>query len=161
MLSNISGASVILNTMTACKIEDCEKPAAPKRGGLCAMHYTRKTRFGDPHIASLRPHPRGYVQAILRDAAASDTDECIIFSSVRNRYRTVTLNGRGMVAARAVWILTNGEISDGRFVLHSCNHGSGANGCINPKHLYLGTASDNIRDAHGDPRRKPPRRKSL
>lgn len=43
---------------------------------------------------------------------------------------------------RMAWELTNGEITNGLFVLHSCDNRK----CCNPKHLFLGTHLDNMRD---------------
>lgn len=43
---------------------------------------------------------------------------------------------------RISWILKNGEIPNNLNVLHKCDNPK----CINPKHLYLGTQLDNIRD---------------
>lgn len=43
---------------------------------------------------------------------------------------------------RVVWELTHGKIPDDLWVLHSCDNPS----CCNPKHLFLGTASDNTQD---------------
>lgn len=48
-------------------------------------------------------------------------------------------------ASRVAWILSVGPIPDGLWVLHdplACNRPA----CVNPAHLRLGTASDNVRD---------------
>lgn len=50
-----------------------------------------------------------------------------------------------MDASRAVWIIANGDPGEA-LVLHTCNGGSGANGCINIRHLCLGTPASNMRD---------------
>ncbi|MFF0401747.1 hypothetical protein ACFYSJ_39495 [Streptomyces sp. NPDC005248] len=54
-------------------------------------------------------------------------------------------DSQGMNASRAVWIIAHGDPGDFH-VLHSCNGGSGATGCINIRHLYLGDNEANKRD---------------
>lgn len=49
---------------------------------------------------------------------------------------------RKIAAHRVSWLLYNGKIPDGLYVLHKCNNSS----CVNPGHLYLGTQKDNIKD---------------
>jgi hypothetical protein len=46
-------------------------------------------------------------------------------------------------AHRVAWILTYGEIQDGLLVMHTCDTPL----CVNPEHLVLGTAFENIDDA--------------
>ena len=45
-------------------------------------------------------------------------------------------------AHRVVWEIFNGPIPKGAFVLHRCDNPP----CVNPDHLYVGTAADNTRD---------------
>lgn len=43
---------------------------------------------------------------------------------------------------RMAYILQNGPIPNGMMVLHKCDNRR----CVNPSHLYIGTAKDNARD---------------
>lgn len=49
---------------------------------------------------------------------------------------------RWMAAHRRAWVLTHGEVQRGMMVLHRCD----VRRCVNPEHLYLGTARDNAQD---------------
>jgi hypothetical protein len=60
----------------------------------------------------------------------------------RFRIRSSTIENMKS-AHRAGWILHVGDIQDGKWVLHRCNTPA----CVNPDHLYLGTQSDNMKDA--------------
>ena len=57
-------------------------------------------------------------------------------------YGSFGLNGRSRPAHRVTWILYRGEIPKGLLVLHKCD----VRHCVNPCHLYLGTAHDNNQD---------------
>lgn len=43
---------------------------------------------------------------------------------------------------RAAWVIFNGKIGAGLYVLHKCD----VTACANPEHLFLGTAKDNFHD---------------
>ena len=51
--------------------------------------------------------------------------------------------GASTMAHRAAWIIYVGPIPDGISVLHRCDTPE----CVNPLHLFLGTYTDNVRDA--------------
>lgn len=134
----------------------CPKDAR-RYARMCSTHENRKRRHGSPLVKTKRAP--GELQALVREAAKGLTDECIIVTGFRTR-PVVKWNGKSTPAARAVWITAHGpEGTEGMDVCHRCGGGSGENGCINVRHLYLGTRSQNAADMveagrgdNGDPK---------
>lgn len=71
---------------------------------------------------------------------------CHEFTGTRNPngYGQLTIQRTVVRAHRVSWIANFGPIPDGLSVLHRCDNPP----CINPTHLFLGTQSDNIKDAY-------------
>jgi HNH endonuclease len=65
-------------------------------------------------------------------------------------YGRLFLNNKRVLAHRAAWQLTYGEIPGNMCVLHRCDVGS----CVNPNHLFLGTQADNVLDMDNKGRRR-------
>ena len=63
-------------------------------------------------------------------------------ASKRRMYGKIRCDGEYWLAHRVVWVMTYGQIPEGKLVLHHCDHP----GCVNPKHLFLGTTQDNYKD---------------
>lgn len=129
---------------STCSIEGCGEGGRIVRG-WCRRHYWRWKKYGDP-IADIRQVARRKdILALLNAASVAMTDECILMDPHSNTRPLVRWNGRSMAASRVVWVIANGDPGELK-VLHRCNGGSGAHGCINIRHLYLGTGADNARD---------------
>jgi hypothetical protein len=64
--------------------------------------------------------------------------------SLRNGYGQIRLsNDAGLAYTHIVsWVIANGPVPDGYYVLHECDTRT----CVNPKHLFLGTHLDNMKD---------------
>jgi len=72
------------------------------------------------------------------------TDACWVWTANTNGvgYGLVFDGKTKKLAHRVSWELRHGPILKGQHVLHRCDNP----GCVNPEHLFLGTAKDNMRD---------------
>jgi hypothetical protein len=84
------------------------------------------------------------------------TETCWLWTAGKTKqgYGKFWFDGKRGRAHRYAFILFNGSIPDGLLVCHSCD----VRACVNPKHLWLGTHSDNSADMHRK-NRQPPQNK--
>lgn len=59
-----------------------------------------------------------------------------------NGYGTLQVNGKSVLAHRFSYAFHKGKIPSGLFVLHTCDNKP----CVNPRHLWIGSAQDNMTD---------------
>lgn len=77
-------------------------------------------------------------------AKVRKTETCWLWTAAKTRtgYGRFNVGGQVMYAHRVSWGIANVVTPDGLCVLHKCD----APTCVNPNHLFLGTAADNMRD---------------
>lgn len=78
--------------------------------------------------------------------ALPDANGCVMWTGTSNG-RGYGLLGFGRkqgmrYAHRIAWVMKHGDLEAGLMVLHRCDHPR----CVNPEHLFLGTAKDNTED---------------
>lgn len=74
-------------------------------------------------------------------------------TTVRGTYGKMTRGKERKYAHRFSWEYHHGPIPEGMCVCHKCDVPS----CVNPDHLFLGTASDNTQDMLRKGRNNPPK----
>lgn len=71
-------------------------------------------------------------------------------------YGRLKHQGKQIAAHRVSWMIHNGPVPDGMFVLHRCDNRP----CVRPEHLFLGTKADNNIDMLDKGRHDPNRGES-
>jgi hypothetical protein len=122
-----------------CTVQKCTGVVLAK--GLCAKHYHRVRRrgsFTDGPTCQGVPEKRFW--RFVKKMRAS----CWLWAGGRQAqgYGAFGNGERVVYAHRFSWQLHNGPIPKGLNVLHRCD----VPPCVNPKHLFIGTHADNMRD---------------
>jgi hypothetical protein len=126
-----------------CKMVDCTNDQYAR--GWCKMHYDRWRSHGNPAITLNNHTPNGRVLKWLKKLVAHPPQECVVwpFAMSPEGYGKVVLEGNLITAHRASLILATGEDHPKIFACHGPCHNRL---CVNPKHLYWGTAQRNVLD---------------
>jgi hypothetical protein len=96
------------------------------------------------HIQRIEEEPASDAVIAKFWSRVTKTEGCWVWIAGRSKSGYGMMNYRGMIQPthRISYELAHGSIPKGKMVLHKCDNKP----CVNPSHLYLGTASDNARD---------------
>ena len=83
-------------------------------------------------------------ELLRKNAIYPNSDDCWNYAGSVNGegYGNFSFNGKPILPHRWSYALFHGPIKEGELVLHKCDNPR----CVNPNHLYLGTAKSNAED---------------
>jgi hypothetical protein len=135
-----------------CKADTCTRSCLHV-SGYCIAHRKQFARTGKTHPIGEDRFVTSKPFAFIRRALSSKTDECIVWPFATtghggNQYGIVKYDQIDLATHRLVCMFQHGVSEDG-WALHSCHNSL----CINPRHLYWGDRSQNMRDRWSPERR--------
>ena len=131
----------------SCAVDDCDS-AGPLAKGMCAAHYARDRRYGDPHHGGpLLRRNLSPEDVLLSRSEPLPWSGCIVWTGSvdHDGYGKAWHGGKPHYAHRLAWEVECGPIPDGMIVDHMCYERS----CVNTEHMRLTTQANNARNRSG------------
>jgi hypothetical protein len=140
-----------------CTAPNCTNKIKAK--GFCDKHYQRFLQYGGKLKGTDKPVFSSIEERFLY--YVNKTDTCWIWlgkSFTKFGYGRFNFGKRKIEHAhRSSFKLFKGTIPKGAMILHKCDNPK----CVNPEHLFLGTAYDNAQDMINKRRHSPGRKYSF
>lgn len=131
----------IKNYPDQCTIDGCNRSYAQK--GLCTLHYDRKRIHGDPLKTKYQRGYSSHLEYFERNYIVIENTECWEWTGpLRSGYGWMCVNGKAISAHRFSYSHFIEEIPEGMLCCHICDNRR----CCSPKHLFIGTHTDNMKD---------------